>query len=176
MARQQKPEALEVCVPVAPSKSLFERVAAFLDANEWNYSAFQEKNYFSTGARLRDSTVRIIVDVAEEENWDRVLVYSIYPTYVPEHRRTAMLQAINRINYTLAFGSLEMDAKDGELRVRTVMEGIADLGEAKIDRAINGNLRTTNRFQAALLAVAFGNASADAVIELAERSEEATLQ
>ena len=31
MAKQQKSTELEVCVPVAPRKSLFERVAAHLD-------------------------------------------------------------------------------------------------------------------------------------------------
>jgi hypothetical protein len=82
----------------------------------------------------------------------------------------------NRINYPLAFGSLEMDLKDGELRIRTVVEGIGNLDDAMIDRVIASNLRTTNRFHAALLAVAFGNASSDTVIELAERSEEAKLQ
>lgn len=176
MAKQHKSMALEVCVPVASHKSLFERVAAFLDDNDWNHCAFEEKSYFSTGGCLRDSMVQMAIVVAEDENWDRVLVYSTYPTYVPEHRRTAMLQAINRINYSLAFGSLELDMKDGELRVRTVMEGVGDLDDARINRVIAANLRTTDRFQAALLAVAFGNASPDAILELAERGEEAKLQ
>lgn len=82
----------------------------------------------------------------------------------------------NRINYTLAFGSLEMDLKDGELQVRTVMESIGNLGDTMIVRVIASNLRTANLFQAALLAVAFGKASSDTVIELAERGEEAKLQ
>lgn len=48
--------------------------------------------------------------------------------------------------------------------------------ELQINRVIAANLRTTDRFQAALLAVAFGNASPDAILELAERGEEAKLQ
>ncbi|MEI8031113.1 MAG: hypothetical protein WCH35_15140 [Comamonadaceae bacterium] len=47
-----------------------------------------------------------------------------------------MLHAINRINYTLAFGSLEIDLKDGEVRVRTVVEGIGNLGDAMIERVL----------------------------------------
>ena len=176
MARQQKSMELEVCEPVESRKSLFERVAIHLDVNDWNHTAYQDKGYFSMGARLRDASIRLIIDVAEKENWDRVLVYSIYPNYVPEHRRAAMLQAINRINYTLAFGSLEMDLKDGEVRVRTVVEGVGTLGDVMIERVLGSNLGTTNRFQAALLAVAFGNASPDTVIELADRGEEVTLQ
>ena len=92
------------------------------------------------------------------------------------YRRSAILEAINRINYTLAFGSVEMDMKDGEIRVRTVVEGTGDLGGAMIERAITSNLKTTSRYLAALLAIGFGNAAPDAVIELAERGEEAKLQ
>ena len=176
MAKQQKSTELEVCVPVAPRKSLFERAAAHLDENDWSYSAYEDKGYFSTSARLRDASVRMIVDVTEQESWDRVLVYSIFPTYVPAYRRSAILEAINRINYTLAFGSIEMDMRDGEIRVRTVVEGTGDLGSTMIERAIASNLQTTNRYLAALLAIAFGNAVPDAVIELAERGEEAKLQ
>ncbi len=176
MAKQQKSTELDVCIPVAQKKTLFQRVAAYLDTNDWNYTAFEEKHYFTTGTRLKDGSVRTILDVSEQEAWDRVLVYSTYPTYVPEHRRPAMLQAINRINYTLAFGSFDLDMKDGELRVRTVVEGTGDLSEAMIDRVHTSNLRTTDRYQAALLAVAFGNASPDTILELAERGEEAKLQ
>lgn len=176
MAKQQKSTELDVCIPVAQKKTLFQRVAAYLDTNDWNYTAFEEKHYFTTGTRLKDGSVRTILDVSEQEAWDRVLVYSTYPTYVPEHRRAAMLQAINRINYTLAFGSFDLDMKDGEIRLRTVVEGTGDLSDAMIDRVHTSNLRTTDRYQAALLAVAFGNASPDAILELAERSEEAKLQ
>ena len=119
---------------------------------------------------------RLIVDVTEQENWDRVLVYSIFPTYVPAYRRSAILEAINRINYTLAFGSIEMDMRDGEIRVRTVVEGTGDLGGTMIECAMVSNLQTTSRYLAALLAIAFGNAAPDAVIELAERGEEAKIQ
>ena len=176
MAKQQKSTELEVCVPVAPRKSLFERVAAHLDENDWSHSAFEDKGYFSTSARLRDASVRMIVDVTEQESWDRVLVYSIFPTYVPAYRRSAILEAINRINYTLAFGSIEMDMRDGEIRVRTVVEGTGDLGGPMIERAMTSNLKTTSRYLAALLAIGFGNAAPDAVVELAERGEETKLQ
>lgn len=176
MSKEDKTVELEVCTPPVVRKTLFERVAAYLDAKDWNYSAFEEKHYFSSSVRLRDSSVRMIVDVAEDENFDRVLVYSIYPTFVPQHRRMEMLQAINHINRSLAFGSLEMDAKDGELRVRTAMKGVGNLEESQIEQVIDSALATANRFHAALLAVAFGNVSPEMVVDLAERCEEQTLQ
>jgi hypothetical protein len=50
------------------------------------------------------------------------MVYCICPTFVPELRRQAVSEAIARINYATIFGNLEMNLKDGELRVRTVLE------------------------------------------------------
>ena len=69
-----------------------------------------------------------------------------------------------------------MDMRDGEIRVRTVVEGAGDLGGTMIERAMASNLKTTSRYLAALLAIGFGNAAPSAVIELAERGEEAKLQ
>ena len=63
MARQQKQAAHKVSITAAPMKSLFERVAAYLDANDWNYTTNEEKKYFSTNCRLKDASVRIILDV-----------------------------------------------------------------------------------------------------------------
>jgi hypothetical protein len=56
------------------------------------------------------------------------------------------------------------------------VEGTGDLGGPMIERAMASNLKTTSRYLAALLAIGFGNAAPDAVIELAERGEEAKLQ
>ena len=69
MAKQQKSTELDVCIPVAQKKTLFQRVAAYLDTNDWNYTAFEEKHYFTTGARLKDGSVRTILDVTEQEAW-----------------------------------------------------------------------------------------------------------
>ncbi len=75
MATQQKPDIAVPSLQVARSKSLFERVAGYLDANDWKYSAYEEKACFSTGCRIKDGSVRIIVDVFESDNFQRALVY-----------------------------------------------------------------------------------------------------
>jgi len=43
MARQQKQIIDEAPIAAAPEKSLFDRVAGYLDANDWNYTSFEEK-------------------------------------------------------------------------------------------------------------------------------------
>jgi hypothetical protein len=85
-------------------------------------------------------------------------------------------EALTRINYSVIYGNLEMDLKDGEIRVRTVVEGETQMSDGMIERVLNSNLNSADRYFAPLMAVAFGNAAPDTVLDLVERQEQATLQ
>ena len=176
MARQQKPEAIESATPETSCKSLFECVAGYLDTNDWNYTANEEKKFFSMGCHLKDANVRVLMDVSESADWRQVLVYVVFPVFIPEHRRIAVTESLARINYALTFGNLEMDLKDGEVRVRTTVESNGALGDAMIDRVLNSALGVANRYLAPIIAVAFGNAAPDTVLDLVTRQDNATLQ
>ncbi len=130
----------------------------------------------SFGLRLRDGSVRVVVDATEGAGWSRVLVYCIYSTFVPGQLRQAVSEAIARINYAMIFGNFEMDLKDGEVRVRTVLEGDGFVGEPMIDRSVRKSLDLADQYQAALLAVAFGITDPKDVLELGVSSEGETLQ
>jgi len=136
---------VEASVVEVQSKSLFDRVSDYLTERDWSFSSFSDKGYFSFDLRLKDGTVRVMVDAAEGGGWSRVLVYATYPTYVPEQRRQAVSEAIARINYTTVFGNLEMDLRDGEVRVRTVLEDDGFIGEPMIDRAVRKSLDMADR-------------------------------
>jgi hypothetical protein len=176
MARQQKPAIIEVSATETPKKSLFDRVAGYLDVQDWTYKTHQENNYFTMSCRIKDAGVRVVLDVYEAEDWCRVLAYSTYPVYVPELKRAQVVEALTRINYSIIYGNLEMDLKDGEIRVRTVVEGETQMSDGMIERVLNSNLNSADRYFAPLMAVAFGNAAPDTVLDLAERQEQATLQ
>ena len=86
-------------------ETLFDRVSDYLTEKDWNFSSFQEKEYFTLALRLEHGTVHVQIDVAESPAWSRVVVYSTYSTFVPVNRRPAALEAINRVNYSfLCFG------------------------------------------------------------------------
>ena len=176
MARQQKPAIIEVSATETPKKSLFDRVAGYLDAQDWTYKTHQENNYFTMSCRIKDAGVRVVLDVHEAEDWCRVLAYSTYPVYVPELKRAQVVEALTQINYSIIYGNLEMDLKDGEIRVRTIVEGETQMSDGMIERVLNSNLNSADRYFAPLMAVAFGNAAPDTVLDLAERQEQATLQ
>jgi len=166
---------IEAAVPTA-KKSLFDRVAGFLDANDWHYNAESEKGYFSMGCRIKEASVRVIIDVFESDEWRRVMTFSIYPVFVPENRRSAVLEAMNRINHVLVYGNFEMDPADGEIRFRTSVESDSDISESMMDRVLNGNLAGSDKHFAALMAVSFGGVAPEGVKEIASRPENATLQ
>lgn len=176
MARQLKAEKTDVVAVAAPKKSLFDRVAGFLDANDWNYNADQERGYFDMRVGIRYASVRVIVDADERETWQRVTAYAIYPVVAPENRRPAMLDAINRINHSLAYGNLEMDGKDGEIRIRALGEAELEMPETMMERVLHGSLNLASRYFAPLMAVAFGDAAPDTVLDLVAGDDKQTLQ
>ncbi len=176
MARQTKREIAEETAIVVPKKSLFERVAGYLDANDWRHDADTQKGYFSMGCRIKEASVRVIIDVYESDDWRRLLTFSTYPVMVPEHRRSAVIEALTRINYQLIYGSFEMDLADGEIRFRTVVEAEKELDDAMIDRVLNANLSSADRYFAALMTITYGNASPATVIDLASLPAKENLQ
>lgn len=167
---------IETAVVDVQAKRLFDRVGDYLTEKDWSFSSYAEKNYFSLGLTLRDGNVRVVVEAAEVSGWSRLLVYATYHTYVPEQKRLAVAEALNRINYVNLFGNMEMDMKDGEVRARTVLEDEGYIGEKMIDRALRRALDMADQYQAVLLSIAFGNALAKDVLELAARDDGATLQ
>lgn len=176
MARQQKAEICDAAPAAEPVKSLFDRVAVYLDTHDWNYTAYQDKNYISTNCRFKEGSARVIVDVYEAEDWQRVLVYTTLPVYVPELRRSAVTESITRINYKTMYGNLEMDLADGEIRARTIAESDKCLSDSMIERVLDSNLGTVSRYFSPLLAVAFGNGAPETVLDVAEKRDGATLQ
>ena len=167
---------VESAVVEIQAKSLFDRVGDYLTAKDWNFSADVENQFVTFGVRLRDGNVRVMVDTEEVPGWSRILVYVTCHTFVPEQKRQAVADALARINYASLFGNMEMDMRDGEVRVRTVLEDEGFISEQMIDRAVRRALDLADQYQAALLSIAFGNALAQDVLEMSARDDGTTLQ
>lgn len=167
---------LEGAVAEPKCPKLLERVGEYLAEKDWTYTLFDEDEYLAFNLRLRDGSARVFVQAWEGVGWSRLVVYVTYPTFVPLPRRSAVCEAITRINQTNILGNFELDMNDGEVRVRTTLESDLYIGEPMIDRAIRKGLDLADQYQAALLAIAFGNASAQDVLEMGARDETETVQ
>ena len=175
MAKADKSIALaEDIVPL--KKSLFDRVADYLDANDWRYRVVRESAYYSMDCRIAEASVRVVLDVTEGDQLSRILALSVYPIFVPENRRVAVLQAMNEINFALVFGCFEMDPADGQIRFRTSVEADTDITECMMERVLHGNLASADKHFAALMGTAFGVAEPEGSNEVVSRPAGATLQ
>ncbi len=163
-------------LPTVPSRTLFERVAEYLDGNGWRYRECSEGRYFSLSIQLDDVSVEIVIDVQEQEGWQRLLVYLLLPVRAPRHRWPSMLDAINRINHRLVCGNLEMNPEDGEIRVRATVEHGLDLGEEMIARALYASIAICEAYFPALMSVGWGDAEPAAVTAMVAWARSATLQ
>ena len=84
--------------------------------------------------------------------------------------------ALARINYATVVGCFEMDVNDGEVRTRCWHESELPVTDEMVDRVIRRSVDLADQYLAPLLAIAFGNAPADQVLEMGKRAEQATLQ
>jgi len=161
---------------VPPKKGLFDRVAEYLDANDWRYRVERESAYFSMDCRIAEASVRVILNVTEGDQLNRILALSVYPIFVPETRRVAVLKAMNEINFALVFGCFEMDPADGQIRFRTSVESDSDITESLMDRVLHGNLAGADKHFATLMGATFGVAEPEGSNEVVSRPRGATLQ
>ena len=146
MNTRQKPQEIEASATATFRVPLIDRVAGFLDVADWKYSSDPERGVIDLHISLKECGARIIIDTYAAEDWERVLVYAIYPVYIPQGRRIAAIESINRINRSLVYGSLELDPADGEVRIRTVIEAERDLGRELFERAFHTALRMSERW------------------------------
>jgi hypothetical protein len=176
MARQQKPLADDVAAQAEPRRTLIERLAEWMDSNDWKHDAYPEKGTIWTGCNLKDVSVRSFLEVHDGDDWQRVMALTFFPARAPEARRSAMAEAINRINLNLVFGNFEMDPEDGEIRFRTTVEAPTAMDDTLFDCVFHSNLSAADRYFPALMAVAYGNAVPASVLDLARPVEKTALQ
>ncbi|MCZ4314059.1 YbjN domain-containing protein [Comamonadaceae bacterium G21597-S1] len=154
----------------------FQVVSDFLTEQGWNHSSDQAEAYFWFMLRLKDGSVRVIVDVAPASERARLQVFATLPVFVPQARRAAVSEALIRINRRSAFASFDLDLHNGEVRARAVLENDAMISTTMIERTVCGALDLADQYFAALLAVAFGHVAPDTILEMGSRSEGTPLQ
>jgi hypothetical protein len=160
-----------------PKSSSYVQIASWLDTNDWTYSDYPENGYFSIGFNGTNGSWRVVIDVQEYDQGEKILIYSMYPIRVPALRLQAISELLARANYGMTLGNFELDWKDGEVRLKTSLDLAGDTwSERMFEKIFSTNLGTANRYMAAIYGVAFGDVSPQLAIEVAERPQNETLQ
>jgi Putative bacterial sensory transduction regulator len=91
------------------------------------------------------------------------IFYVNFGFLVPPTKREETLLLINRANWDLIIGSLELDLGDGHLRVKSAIDfDGADLTDTLIRNVVLGAMRVTEAYAPALMAIAVPRAGTDA--------------
>ncbi len=107
---------------------LFHTLCHTLDDEGWDYE-YDEKNElirFRVHGVNTDFNVFLIVDEEQES-----LLCNTYITQkISKNKRADVCEFMNRVNYELDNGNLEMDMDDGEIRYRTFLD-LSDTAPSK---------------------------------------------
>ena len=157
--------------------SHFAQVADYLDRHEWACTPNEEQGLFSLRLSSAAATYRIHIKASYTNSICNIMVISVLPVKVPADRRPAIAESLQRINFTLMQGTAELDFSNGEIRFRTLgtTEG-ETLSDTLLDYVVDSSFDLAHRYTAPLLAVAFGNAAPDSVLDMAQVPVATTLQ
>jgi hypothetical protein len=139
-------------------------VVQFLSEEDWNYNVFEGEDMLTLGFQGQSGSWRCLASVDEEREW--LTFYSALPANVPSEKRPAIAEFVTRANFGLVLGNFELDFEDGEVRFKTSIdvEG-GDLTTKMVENLIYSNVLAMDRYFPGLMAVLYGNKSAQQALE-----------
>lgn len=135
---------------------VMDAVTGFLDDAEWTYTPLNKNPDWLRLHHNGDSGQwTCYLQVREEQ--EQFFFFSMAALYMPADRREAAAEFITRANYGMVLGNFEMDLSDGEVRYKTYFDAQGfELTRKTIETHVFANLATFDRYNAGLMAVAFG--------------------
>ena len=161
----------------AAEVSVFEQVAAWLQANDMSYSENPEGRYFALRVTGEHADFQMTVDAAGELPDARLLVRAWYPVRVPGARRPAVADLLARINRSTWLGCMALDSNDGVVSVRTALP-VDDgaLTERQLEHVFYSTVNLADRYLPGVCATAFGGAVPDLAFEMGQAPAREGLQ
>lgn len=109
--------------------------------------------------------------LAREEQAQFVF-YSVFPVNVPEAKRAAVVEFLNRANYDLYVGNFEMDWTSGEVRCRTSIDLNGEqLSRPVVQQLVYVNVRLMDYYLPGIMNVMFGQVSPTRAIAALDEEE-----
>lgn len=161
----------------AAEVSVFEQVAAWLQANDMSYSENPEGRYFALRVTGEHADFQMTIDAAGELPDARLIVLAWYPVRVPGARRPAVADLLARINRSTWLGCMALDSNDGVVSVRTALP-VDDgaLTERQLEHVFYSTVNLADRYLPGVCATAFGGAVPDLAFEMGQAPAREGLQ
>ncbi len=150
------------CAPTEPEElgegeePLFPMVTAALEEREWTYTVMDGD---SAIVRVRDVKASYDVFITTCDETRYVCCYCLLSVRVPQERRPAVADLLNRINWRIVLGNCELDVDSGEIRLRaTVNVDGGRFSSEMLGTMLTASVYATEQYHDAVMQVAFGGA------------------
>ena len=161
----------------ATRSSVFEQVAAWLQANDMHYSENPEERYFALRMTGDRAEFQMTVDAAGELPDARLLVFAWYPVRVPDALRPVVAELLARINRSIWLGCMALDSSDGIVSVRTALPvDDGTLTERQLEHVFYATMNLADRYLPSVCATAFGGVEPDLAFEMGQAPAREGLQ
>jgi hypothetical protein len=114
-------ETPEVTPPKTESKQpIFQAIINFFTEDDWSFQKIASDPALRLVFQGDNGKWYCYAKAREEQQ--QFVFYSICPVNVPENKRIAIAEFINRANYGTVIGNFELDYTDGEIRYKTSID------------------------------------------------------
>ena len=148
------------------SPDIVDAVRAYLDANDWRYTFYEEHGLIRFGLNTHGRIKNIMYSVnINMTDYNVYAVCPISPDVENAEEMHRMNEFLARSNYGLCDGNFEMDFRDGEIRYKTYVNcGDHIPSEETVRKSIQVAAAMYDRYSGGILGVLFqGETPEDAV-------------
>ncbi|MCL6515341.1 YbjN domain-containing protein [Alicyclobacillus sp.] len=138
--------------------TLLNQLTAALKASDWPYVELDGGRGVRLGLQTERGVMEGVVTVYEDRKF--LVCAAKAPVSAPPDKQAAVAELLNRINYALLIGNLEMDPRDGAIYTRTSVDvEFIEVSPPFISNLIMASFRILDMNIPALVNVVFNNMS-----------------
>jgi hypothetical protein len=146
---------------------IYDAITTLFREDGWTNTAGERQPWARVFVKGTNGEYECVAKAREEQ--EQVLFYAYFPLHIPEEKRRDVAEFVARANYGLILGNLELDMRDREVRFKTSLdvEGMPVAGKP-LKNLIYSNLLTMDRYLPGLMALLYGNVTAEQAVSQVE--------
>jgi hypothetical protein len=127
------------------------------------------------GMGMENGRFDVYIDVRPEQ--EQLLIFTVFPSIVPQSLRMRVSEFITRANYGLIVGNFEMDFSDGELRYKVTYfyDDTFPNSETVFLKSLYTSFHMMNRYLPGVMAVMYANVLPEVAVSQIENSGNPTM-